>query len=238
MDVPPAERPAVTPALIEAAKSGNREAWADIYRCHHGAVLAFLLRRTGNRPLAEDLAQDTFVRAMAGIRGFHWTGTDLGAWVFTIARNVLLDHEKRRSTRRESAVAVFADLDSGVRVEEAVIAAAEAERVGVALAVLNERQRAVLRLRYWDGLSSVEIADRIGLRVGAVKTLTYRARLNLRRSLTADAPLPARAAPAGADRRRAVGAAGPAAGQAVGPAVAGGRWRESAVECSWKPRLR
>ncbi|MEV7216582.1 RNA polymerase sigma factor [Kitasatospora cineracea] len=231
MDVPPAERPAVTPALIEAAKSGNREAWADIYRCHHGTVLAFLLRRTGNRPLAEDLAQDTFVRAMAGIRGFHWTGTDLGAWVFTIARNVLRDHEKRRSTRRESAVAVFADLDSGVRVEEAVIAAAEAEQVNVALAVLNERQRAVLRLHYWDGLSSVEIADRIGLRVGAVKTLAYRARLNLRRSLGPDAPPPARPVPAAAGRRRAVGAG-------AGQAVAGGRWRESAVECSWKPRLR
>ncbi|MFF4344095.1 RNA polymerase sigma factor [Kitasatospora sp. NPDC001540] len=220
MDVPPSSRPVVTPALIEAAKSGNRDAWADIYRCYHGAVLAFLLRRTGSRPLAEDLAQDTFVRAMAGIRGFHWTGTDLGAWVFTIARHVLLDHEKRRSTRRESAVAAVADHDSGVRVEEAVIAAAEAERVGAALSVLNERQRSVLRLRYWDGLSSVEIADRIGLRVGAVKTLTYRARLNLRRTLAQGAPAPV---------RRAAGAAGQ---------PAGGRCRESGVECSWKPRLR
>ncbi|MGW4808761.1 RNA polymerase sigma factor [Kitasatospora sp. NPDC004272] len=222
MDVTPSGRPAVTPALIEAAKSGNRDAWADIYRCYHGALLAFLLRRTGSRPLAEDLAQDTFVRAMAGIRGFHWTGTDLGAWMFTIARNVLLDHEKRRSTRRESAVAAVADHDSGVRVEESVIAAAEAERVGAALSVLNERQRSVLRLRYWDGLSSVEIADRIGLRVGAVKTLTYRARLNLRRTLAQDAP----------PVRRAAGAAR-AAGQ-----PAGGRCRESGVECPRKPRLR
>ncbi|MFC8719265.1 RNA polymerase sigma factor [Kitasatospora sp. NPDC057198] len=227
MDVTPSGRPAVTPALIEAAKSGNRDAWADIYRCYHGAVLAFLLRRTGSRPLAEDLAQDTFVRAMAGIRGFHWTGTDLGAWMFTIARNVLLDHEKRRSTRRESAVATVADHDSGVRVEESVIAAAEAERVGAALSVLNERQRSVLRLRYWDGLSSVEIADRIGLRVGAVKTLTYRARLNLRRTLAQSAP----------QVRRPVGAAGRAAGQPVARSAAG-RCRESGVECPRKPRLR
>ncbi|BAJ30568.1 MULTISPECIES: RNA polymerase sigma factor [Kitasatospora] len=221
MDVSPSDRPVVTPALIEAAKSGNRDAWADIYRRYHGAVLAFLLRRTGSRPLAEDLAQDTFVRAMAGIRGFHWTGTDLGAWMFTIARNVLLDHEKRRSTRRESAVAAVADRDSGVRVEESVIAAAEAERVGAALAVLNERQRSVLRLRYWDGLSSVEIADRTGLRVGAVKTLTYRARLNLRRSLA----------------RGAGAAAAPAPRRAAGQPAAG-RFRESGVECSWKPSPR
>ncbi|RKE20929.1 RNA polymerase sigma factor [Streptomyces sp. TLI_171] len=228
MDVSPSDRPVVTPALIEAARSGNRDAWADIYRRYHGVVLAFLLRRTGSRPLAEDLAQDTFVRAMAGIRGFHWTGTDLGAWMFTIARNVLLDHEKRRSTRRESAVAAVADRDSGVRVEESVIAAAEAARVCAALSVLNERQRAVVRLRYWDGLSSVEIADRIGLRVGAVKTLTYRARLNLRRSLAEDAPLPA---------RRPVG---PRPSMTAGQSVqsASSRWRDSGVECSWKPRLR
>ncbi|KDN83272.1 RNA polymerase sigma factor [Kitasatospora cheerisanensis] len=180
----PPRRPVAAPALIEAAKRGDAEAWAALYRQYHGAVLAYLLRRTGSRPLSEDLAQDTFVRAMAGIGGFRWTGTDLGAWLFTIARHVLLDHEKRRSTRSESAVAAVADRDSGVRVEESVIAAAEAARVCAALAGLTERQRAVVRLRYWDGLSSPEIADRTGLRVGAVKTLTYRARLSLRRSLT------------------------------------------------------
>ncbi|GAA2750993.1 MULTISPECIES: RNA polymerase sigma factor [Kitasatospora] len=177
----------VRPALIEAAKSGDRDAWAQLYLAYHGLVLAFLTRRTGNRLLAEDLAQDTFVRAMAGIRGYHWTGKDMGAWIVTIARNVMLDHDKRRSTRRESAVATVADTDSGVRVEELVIAAAEADRIFAAMAALNDRQRTVVALRYWEGLTSNEIADRIGLRVGAVKTLTYRARVNLRRTLAAQA---------------------------------------------------
>ncbi|MFG2817791.1 RNA polymerase sigma factor [Kitasatospora sp. NPDC048365] len=171
------------PSLVEAAKSGDSEAWAQLYLAYHGVVLAFLIRRTGNRVLAEDLAQDTFVRAMAGIHGFRWTGKDMGAWMVTIARNVMLDHDKRRSTRRESAVATVADTDSGVRVEEAVLAAADADRVWAALESLNDRQRTVLTMRYWEELSSNEIADRIGLRVGAVKTLTYRARANLRHAL-------------------------------------------------------
>ncbi|MEV4556927.1 RNA polymerase sigma factor [Kitasatospora sp. NPDC049285] len=233
MDPSPSDRPVVTPALIEAAKSGDPDAWSELYRRYHGAVLAFLLRRTANRPLAEDLAQDTFVRAMAGIRGYRWTGKDLGAWMFTIARNVLLDHEKRRSTRRESAVAAVADRDSGVRVEESVIAAAEAARVCAALQVLNERQRVVVTLKYWEDLSSHEIADRIGLRVGAVKTLTYRARLNLRRSLAEDVRAAARIT---VGPRRPGGA--PAGGQSAGGQSASSRWRDSAVECSWKPRLR
>ena len=65
----------------------------------------------------------------------------------------------------------------------AVLAAVGADRVSAALESLNDRQRTVLTLRYWEELSSNEIAARIGLRVGAVKTLTYRARVNLRQAL-------------------------------------------------------
>jgi RNA polymerase sigma-70 factor (ECF subfamily) len=158
----------VTPALIEAAKAGDADAWSAVYQGYRGAVLAFLTRRTGNRALAEDLTQDTFVRAMAGIGGYQWTGKDLGAWIFTIARNIMLDHDKRGASRREAAVESVADADSGIRVEDLVMAAVEADRVFAALAVLNDRQRTVVTLRYWNGLTSSEIADRIGLRVGAV----------------------------------------------------------------------
>lgn len=170
----------VTPALIDAAKAGDGAAWTELYRLYQGRVLAFLVRRTGNRALAEDLTQDTFVRAMTGIGNYQFTGTDMGAWIITIARNLMHDHDKRRSTRRESAFDVVADTDAGIRVEELVIAIVEADRVFAALAALNDHQRTAVTLRYWGGLSSKEIASRTGLRVGAVKTLTYRARVNLR----------------------------------------------------------
>jgi len=231
---------AATPALIEAAKSGDRDAWSELYRCYQGMVLAFLIRRTGNPLLAEDLTQDTFVRAMAGIHGYHWTGKDMGAWIITIARNIMLDHDKRRSTRRESAVATVADVDSGVRVEEAVIAAVDAARVFAALAGLNDRQRTVMTMRYWDELTSNEIADRIGLRVGAVKTLTYRARVNLRRSLADDDSVNRtedRPTDRPTDHPTARPTGRPADRQPAGRS-ASSRCRESAIECSWKPRLR
>ncbi|WP_354642141.1 RNA polymerase sigma factor [Kitasatospora camelliae] len=178
----------VTPALIDAAKTGDRDAWSELYLEYRRPVLAFLTRRTGNPALAEDLTQDTFVRAMTAIAGYRWTGKDPGAWIFTIARNIMIDHDKRRSTRRERATEAVTDADSGVRVEELVIASAEADRVCAALCSLNDRQRTVLTLRYWDDLTSHEIAARIGLRVGAVKTLTYRARVNLRRTLADEPP--------------------------------------------------
>ncbi|PBC78024.1 RNA polymerase sigma-70 factor (ECF subfamily) [Streptomyces sp. TLI_235] len=179
--------PRGTPHLIEAAKAGDRDAWAELYRRYRGPVLAFLTRRTGNRALAEDLTQDTFVRAMACIDGYRWTGKDMGAWIFTIARNIMFDHDKRRATRSESTVAAVADSDAGICVEDLVLSLVEAERVFAALATLTEHQRTALTLRYWDDLSSREVADAIGIRVGAVKTLTYRARSSLRRTLATGA---------------------------------------------------
>ncbi|WP_407913593.1 RNA polymerase sigma factor [Kitasatospora sp. NE20-6] len=172
-----------TPQLIEAAKAGDHDAWAELYRRYRLPVLAFLTRRTGNRALAEDLTQDTFVRAMACIGGYRWTGKDMGAWIFTIARNIMFDHDKRRSTRSESAVAAVADSDAGICIEDLVLAGVEAERISAALATLTDHQRTALTLRYWNDFSSREVAAAIGIRVGAVKTLTYRARSSLRRTL-------------------------------------------------------
>lgn len=171
------------PLLIEAAKAGDPDAWAELYRRYRGPVLAFLTRRTGNRALAEDLTQDTFVRAMACIGGYRWTGKDMGAWIITIARNIMFDHDKRRATRSESTVAAVADSDAGICVEDLALSAVEAQRLCAALATLTDRQRAALTLRYLDDLSSREVAAAIGIRVGALKTLTYRARSNLRRTL-------------------------------------------------------
>lgn len=172
------------PSLILAAQAGDPCAWSELYRIYRGPVLAFLRRRTTDRALAEDLTQDTFVRAMRRIGGFRWTGTDIGAWFTTIARNLLRDHLKRQSTSLETVVAVVADADCGIRVESAVLAAVDAARVCAAMATLTASQRRAVRLRYWDELSSREIAVATGLEVGAVKTLTYRARGRLRRALT------------------------------------------------------
>lgn len=173
------------PLVIAAAQAGDPGAWSELYRLHHGRVLAFLQRRTGDRALAEDLTQDTFVRAMSCIGGFRWTGTDISAWLMTIARNLLRDHIKRRSTSLETPTAAVADSDSGVCVEAAVLAAVDAARVSTALAILTDSQREAVRLRYWNDLTTHEVALVTGLPVGAVKALTFRARIKLRRELAA-----------------------------------------------------
>ncbi len=174
--------------LIDLAQAGDPAAWSELYRRHRGPLLAYLLRRTqGNEALAEDLTQETFVRAMRSIRGYRWTGTDFSAWLVTIAKNLLKDHVRRRSSIAEVLVLEMPEMDAGVRVESAVIAAfdgaADAARLAIAMTKLTAAQREMLRMRYWEGLTSEEISRLTGRRVGAVKTLGYRARVRLRKEL-------------------------------------------------------
>lgn len=140
------------------------------YREHARAVFAFLLSLTRDRALAEDLTQDTFVKATRSLRGFR--GGDARAWLFTIARSVFIDHTRRRRPTpvdledRHPAVA-------GPDVEERHVI----DRV---LASLPDRQRMALLLVDQGGLSYAEMADAVGISADAAKGLLHRARRNFR----------------------------------------------------------
>ncbi|MER8187167.1 sigma-70 family RNA polymerase sigma factor [Kitasatospora sp. NPDC094015] len=173
--------------LIDHARAGDPVAWSEFYLRYRAPLVSYLLRRTnGDRALAEDLTQETFVRAMRAIRGYRWTGTDFSAWLMTIARNLLNDHS-RRAMNTEIPVLEVPERDSGVSVEGLVISAFESAestaRLEFAMTKLTRAQREALRMRYWDGLTAQQISQRTGKGVGAIKTLGYRARVRLRQEL-------------------------------------------------------
>ncbi|MFE1465507.1 RNA polymerase sigma factor [Streptomyces nigra] len=178
------------PVLVARARAGDREAFAALYFEHYRAVYAFLLVRTRNRHLAEDLTQEVFVRALRRIGTFHWQGTAFAGWLTTIAKNLWLDELGRGRTRWETPVAEFDDPRDTHRGTEALVLreldAVEAqETVHTALHRLNPHQRHCLELRFLDELSAQETALAMGRSVGAVKTLTYRALRKLRWSTEA-----------------------------------------------------
>ncbi|MFJ5778208.1 RNA polymerase sigma factor [Streptomyces sp. NPDC093094] len=173
------------PALVARAREGDREAFALLYREHYRGVYRYLLFRTRDRHLAEDLAQEVFVRALRGIGGFAWQGSAFAAWLTTIARNLYLDELGRSRTRRETPVAEPHDpvrracgADSPpVRELEAVEACEAVQR---ALMTLSPPQRHCLELRFLGELSPEETAREMGRTVGAVRALTHRAMRQLR----------------------------------------------------------
>ncbi|MEU7987447.1 RNA polymerase sigma factor [Streptosporangium canum] len=136
-----------------------------LYREHWPLVCGYLLRRTRDPHLAEDLAQETFVKATRALLG--WRGESPVAWLLSIARNVLVDHLRRSRTELP-----LPDPDElGLR--EAVT---DAVAVRDVLGRLPEQQRRLLTLVYFDGFSLVEVAAMTGRSVASIKTAVWRAR--------------------------------------------------------------
>lgn len=166
--------------------------WDAHYRAHHPKLIRYLTWRGADRSLAEDLAQEAFARAIRSEHQFASDGRGIGPWLTTIARNLLLDHAKRSSTRREqvaSDAALFENFAVVVAsAEETALAGWEAEELVLLRAAfgrLAQPQREVLRLHYWSRLSMAQIGRRTFRSESAVKMLTQRGRAQLRKAVEA-----------------------------------------------------
>lgn len=189
MTAPTTDRALNSWALVQRAQAGDRDAFAEIYRRYQDTVFRFVYFRTGNRQLAEDLTQDAFVRALKNINSFTWQGRDLGAWLIAIARNLIFDHYKSSHYRLNVTVATVLDLgadlhDERVDVERQAQASADAADLLTAMRELTEMQRRAVVMRYLNGLSITETGGLLGINDTATKSLLYRARHAMARTLT------------------------------------------------------
>jgi RNA polymerase sigma-70 factor, ECF subfamily len=166
--------------LVERAQQGDTEAFGLIYDRYVDTVFRFIYFRVGNRPLAEDLTSDTFLRALKRINSFTWQGRDLGAWLVTIARNLVADHFKSGRYRLEVTTGDVLDADREDRGPEGSPEAAVVDHItNVALLTavkqLNPEQQECIVLRFLQGFSVAETAQAMGKNEGAIKALQYRA---------------------------------------------------------------
>lgn len=166
--------------LVERAQAGEAEAFGLIYDRYVDTVFRFIYFRVGNRQLAEDLTSDTFLRALKRIGSFTWQGRDLGAWLVTIARNLVADHFKSGRYRLEVTTGDVLDADREDRGPEGSPEAAVVEHItNVALLTavkqLNPEQQECIVLRFLQGFSVAETARAMGKNEGAIKALQYRA---------------------------------------------------------------
>jgi len=166
--------------LVDAFRGGDVAAFEELYRRHHPLVFRRLARLCGNSAIAEELAQETFLRAAQRIGA----GGELHfrAWVLRIGTNIGIDH--LRALRR----APSQSLDDMVRVvpaagteaiadtEASVESRENARFVMSVLDRLNPRHRQVLLLREIEGLDYRSIAERLGVSCSAIETLLFRAR--------------------------------------------------------------
>jgi RNA polymerase sigma-70 factor (ECF subfamily) len=171
-----------------AGDAGSQDAYAELLRRYERPVYTLILRMVRDRTLAEDLAQDAFVKAF-GKLGTYDPGRKLSSWLFKIAHNTAIDHLRRRDLETVSLDApVGDDPDAAPRViedetGETPDGAAERSDLSRALtravARLRPEYRQVILLRFQAGLEYAEIVEETGFPLGTVKTYIHRARKEL-----------------------------------------------------------
>ncbi|QIX28155.1 sigma-70 family RNA polymerase sigma factor [Nocardioides sp. JQ2195] len=173
-------------ALVELARGGDKEAFGQLFDHYHPSVYRFLYYRTRSQTLAEDLASETFFRALRSMNNFRWQGKDFGAWLMTIARNLTTDHFKAGRTRLEMTtedMGIHDDSTEGPEV--AVLASLNNESLLIALQKLPKEQQECLVMRFLQGMSIAETAKVLSRSDGAVKQLQLRGVRNLAKLLPA-----------------------------------------------------
>ncbi|RLU79442.1 RNA polymerase subunit sigma-24 [Streptomyces griseocarneus] len=174
--------------LVERAQSGEADAFGRLYDQYADTVYRYIYYRVGGRATAEDLTSETFLRALRRIGTFTWQGRDFGAWLVTIARNLVADHFKSSRFRLEVTTGEMLDANEVERSpEDSVLESLSNAALLEAVRKLNPQQQECVTLRFLQGLSVAETARVMGKNEGAIKTLQYRAVRTLARLLPDDA---------------------------------------------------
>lgn len=166
-------------ALVDAARAFDTQAWDSLFGAHYDAIFRYMLLRTGNSHLSEDLAADVFLEAVRGIGRYRHRGVPFRAWLYRIAHNLLASHRRRRTvdtTRIDGDVEVVSSGDHAFEV-------VERQQLRTALLQLTNDQQQVLALRFFQDLSLEETAVAMGKRTNAIKQLQHRAVARLRQLL-------------------------------------------------------
>lgn len=167
--------------LIRRIGAGDRSvALGELYDRYGARLYGLGVRLFGDRGLAEELVQETFVRVWRAAGRFDGRKGTARAWMFTIARRAAADLHRRRPGDRERLDAEPPDLGaSDDRIDALMLELA----VEDAMATLNPQHRQAIELAYRHELSQSEIADRLGLPLGTVKSRTFAALRALRQAL-------------------------------------------------------
>jgi RNA polymerase sigma-70 factor (ECF subfamily) len=167
--------------LIEAAQEGDRDAFGELVLMHYQGVINVVYRLSGEMLLAEDVAQETFIRVWTKLHMYSPVGS-FRSWVYRIATNAALDILRRR--KEEVDVEDYPLQSTGLGVEQSVIRDQQAETVRRAVLALPDASRSVLVLREYEGLSYQEIAESLEIPIGTVMSRLSYARGKLKETLS------------------------------------------------------
>ncbi len=182
-DVPPgsSDGPAETAAWVERARNGDQEAFACLVERHERMVLRTGLRLLGRLDLAQDAAQEAFLRLHRHLARFD-SSRELGPWLYRIVVNVCRDLSRRQRWPRLLGLEEAKDVRSHdeAALENAVVRNEQRRLVQAALRALSPKEREAIVLRDLEGLSTSEVARVLGSSEGTVRSQISTGRLKIK----------------------------------------------------------
>lgn len=161
--------------LVERAKDGDKDAYGQIFRLHHDAILRFARLHLGGE--ADDVVSEVFVRAWVGLNRYECSGVPFAAWLYGIARHVVADELSRQSRTQPQA-----------EMPESLTRWAEDDRLTLVEAIgkLPTEQRQVIEMKFYMGLRNPEVAEVLNTTTNAVNARQWRALAALREQMEED----------------------------------------------------
>lgn len=158
--------------LIVKAKKGDNDAFGALYKKYYQKIYRYCRINTGSNEKAQDICQETFVKAYKKINNFKTEGAwSFQAFLFTIARNMIIDDSRRK---KEANIEDYEQLQSHVNLYDEYDRQEGIKKMQKVLLKLNEEERQIVVLRYFEELPSAEVAKILGINDGALRVRTFR----------------------------------------------------------------
>lgn len=167
--------------LVKSARQGDEEAFRMLFEANRQKIFALAFKYTKNREDAEDILQETFIKAYHALDKFHWEeNPSFSSWLYRIGINTSIDLIRKKKKMKQANI----DSDDIERIsvdekisgpEASLQIQAVRERLDSALAKLTARQRMIFILRHYQQLSTQEIAEYMNCSQGSVKKQLFRA---------------------------------------------------------------
>jgi RNA polymerase sigma-70 factor (ECF subfamily) len=164
---------------LQRSIQGDSTAFVELVRAHQGMVFSIACHYLQDRSLAEDLAQEVFLELYQGLDRIQ-SAAHLTFWLRRVTAHRCIDQGRRKLRRRELALEETAEPTAADAPTDPLLL----QRLQHSLALLPEKQRMVVILRFQEGLGPAEIAEALEMPVNTVKSTLHRSLEELRRSLT------------------------------------------------------
>lgn len=169
----------------EYAREFNESALSGLYEEYFDKIAWYAYLRIGDQAEAEDIAGEVFLKALQSLKSYEERGVPIRAWLFRIARNLVIDHFRKKQKQKTVPIDDV-EIEGGINPAVVAERIVELERVIKAMDQLTPEQKEVLGLRFFGGLSSREAGQVLNKSDGAVREMQRAAIEKLRNFLSKD----------------------------------------------------